>query len=63
MLSKKPLYVQDPPLYVVQMAGIPAGQAEHTSAFPDAEQLQRLFALAEEFGVRILAFPELPVGK
>ena len=47
----------------VQMAGIPAGQAEHTFAFPDAEQVQRLFAPAEEFGVRILAPPKLPVRK
>jgi mannose-6-phosphate isomerase-like protein (cupin superfamily) len=45
----------------IQMAGIPAGQGEHSSVFPEAEQVQRLLALAEEFGIRILVPPELPV--
>jgi mannose-6-phosphate isomerase-like protein (cupin superfamily) len=42
----------------VQMAGTPVGQDASASVFPDAEQVQRLLALAEEFGVKILAPPE-----
>jgi hypothetical protein len=45
MISKKPLYVQQP---------------LSTPGFPDPEQMQRLLTLAEEFGVRILAAPDLP---
>ena len=97
MISKKPLYVQQPLSYVflgatmppggdgglhlhtredaarallintsgtfdkfVQMAGMPMSQDASTPGFPDPEQTQRLHALAEEFGVRILAPPELP---
>jgi mannose-6-phosphate isomerase-like protein (cupin superfamily) len=44
----------------VQMAGTPVGQDGSAPVFPDAEQVQRLLALAEEFGVKILAPPELP---
>ncbi len=44
----------------VQMAGTPVSQDASTPRFPDPEQMQRLRALAEEFGVRILAAPELP---
>jgi mannose-6-phosphate isomerase-like protein (cupin superfamily) len=44
----------------VQMAATPVSQDASTDGFPDPEQLQRLFGLAEEFGVRILAAPELP---
>jgi mannose-6-phosphate isomerase-like protein (cupin superfamily) len=44
----------------VQMAGTPAGQDESTPGFPDPEGMQRLLALAEEFGVKVLASPELP---
>ena len=71
MISRKPLYVQQPLSYVflgvtpgtfdkfVQMAGTPAGQDESTPGFPDPEQMQRLLALAEEFGVKILVSPDL----
>ena len=75
MISKKPLYVQQPSSYVllgvttqihlsglqtgVQVAGTPMSQDASTPGFPDPEQMQRLLALAEEFGVRILAAPEL----
>jgi hypothetical protein len=45
---------------LVQMAGTPVSQDLSTPGFPDPEQMQRLLALAEEFGVRILAAPELP---
>jgi mannose-6-phosphate isomerase-like protein (cupin superfamily) len=44
----------------VQMAGTPVSQDASTPGFPDPEQIQRLLALADEFGVRILAAPELP---
>jgi hypothetical protein len=44
----------------VQIAGTPVSQDASTPGFPDPEQTQRLLALAEEFGVRILAPPELP---
>jgi mannose-6-phosphate isomerase-like protein (cupin superfamily) len=44
----------------VQMAGTPVSQDASTPGFPDPEQMQRLLALAGEFGVRILAPPELP---
>jgi hypothetical protein len=95
MISKKPLYVQQPLSYVflgvtmqihlsgaqtgdefsligatmppggdggllVQMAGTPVAPDASTLGFPDPEQIQRMLALAEEFGVRILAAPELP---
>lgn len=76
MISNQPLYVQQPSSYVflgvtmqvhlsgvqtgVQMAGTPVSQDASTPGFPDPEQMQRLLALAEEFGVRILATPELP---
>jgi hypothetical protein len=64
MFSKKPQYVQDPPAYVflgvttqIHLSGPQTG-GEHSSVFPEVE---RLLALAEEFGIRILAPPELPV--
>jgi mannose-6-phosphate isomerase-like protein (cupin superfamily) len=44
----------------VQMAGTPVGQDQSTPGFPDPEQMQRLLALAEEFGVKMLVSPELP---
>jgi mannose-6-phosphate isomerase-like protein (cupin superfamily) len=44
----------------VQMAGTPVSQDASTPRFPDPEQIQRLLRLAEEFGIRILAAPELP---
>jgi len=67
MISKKPLYVQQPSSYVflgtfdrfAQMARTPVSQDASTPGFPDPEQMQRLLAPAEEFGVRILAVPEL----
>jgi quercetin dioxygenase-like cupin family protein len=43
----------------VQMAGTPVSQDASTPRFPDPEQIQRLLTLAEEFGIRILAAPEL----
>jgi quercetin dioxygenase-like cupin family protein len=43
----------------VQMAGTPVSQDASTPLFPDPEQIQRLLTLAEEFGIRILAAPEL----
>ncbi|HEX3470953.1 MAG TPA: cupin domain-containing protein [Silvibacterium sp.] len=45
----------------VSIAGVTAGQDTPAAAIPDADQVQRLLALAEEFGVKILAPPELPV--
>lgn len=65
MFSKKPQYVQDPPAYVFLGVttqihlSIPQTGGKHSSVFPEA--VQRLLALAEEFGIRILAPPELPV--
>jgi quercetin dioxygenase-like cupin family protein len=47
----------------VQMAGTPVSQDASTPGFPDPDQMQRLLALAEEFGVKILAPPELPTRK
>jgi mannose-6-phosphate isomerase-like protein (cupin superfamily) len=47
----------------VQMAGTPVGQDSYTPGFPDPQQMQRLLALAEEFGVKILVSPELPTRK
>jgi mannose-6-phosphate isomerase-like protein (cupin superfamily) len=44
----------------VQMASTPVGPDASTPGFPDPEQMQRLLALAKEFGIRILAPPELP---
>jgi hypothetical protein len=44
----------------VPMAGTPVSQDASTPGFPDPQQMQRLLALAEEFGVRISAAPELP---
>jgi mannose-6-phosphate isomerase-like protein (cupin superfamily) len=44
----------------VRMAGTPVSQDASTPRFPDPEQIQRLLRLAEEFGIRILAAPELP---
>jgi mannose-6-phosphate isomerase-like protein (cupin superfamily) len=43
----------------VKMAGTPAGQNASTPGFPDPEQMRRWLALAGEFGVEILAPPEL----
>jgi mannose-6-phosphate isomerase-like protein (cupin superfamily) len=42
----------------VLVAGTPVGQDAPASVFPDAEQVQRPLALAEEFGVKIFAPPE-----
>jgi mannose-6-phosphate isomerase-like protein (cupin superfamily) len=44
----------------VSIAGVPVGQDGPTADLPDAGQVQRLLALAEEFGVKILAPPGLP---
>lgn len=44
----------------VIIAGIPAGQGASAAMIPDSDQVHRLMALAEEFGIRILAPPEVP---
>jgi mannose-6-phosphate isomerase-like protein (cupin superfamily) len=42
----------------VRKAGVPASSDGSRPGLPDAEQIHKLFALAAEFGVRILAPPE-----
>jgi mannose-6-phosphate isomerase-like protein (cupin superfamily) len=44
----------------VSIAGAPVGQHTAASALPDTEQMRRLLALADEFGITLLAPPGLP---
>src|ERR1700730_7014888 len=58
-VSARALLINTPGTFdkFVQMAGTPVGQDASASVFPD-EQVQRLLAPADEFGVKILPPPE-----